>query len=139
MSAGVALRRGGPDPFVTTAEQRVIIGGADLSAQSSAVLRHGAILLAIGLLISVGSFFWKRRASVLVIASSALYLLHLFPFYLIFKYGPAATFRAMWLTGSIPGLRMTALTRDAVLPAAFITAIVLVAREQLFPTVAART
>jgi hypothetical protein len=125
--------------FVTINGTKVVIGGIDFTAQNTAILRHGAIFLAIGFLITVASFFWRRWASVLVIASSTLYILHWFPLHSVLSYGPAATFRGMWLVGSIPGLRMTAVTRDIVLPAAFIVTIVLTVRDRLRRKFAATT
>src|SRR5215831_5292465 len=98
--------------FISSLPSKIIISGIDLSEASTSVTAHQVLLILLGLLIAVFAYVWKKRSSFFVIISSALYLLHWFPYGSIQKYGLVVTFNTMWSIGSNPGLRLTAITRD---------------------------
>ncbi len=112
--------------LVAQRPQKVVVMGTDLSHENTMVLVHGLGFIACGLLLTVAGYIWKMWSSLLVVASSALYLVHWFPFRSAYQYGIVATFKARALLGMNPGYQLSFFTRDVVLPIAFVVALVFV-------------
>jgi hypothetical protein len=116
--------------FVVSVPERIVISGIDVTEANSLVLGHQAIFIAIGLLIAIAGHFVKRWSPFLVVAAAAFYLLHWFPFRAVSTYGVLPVAKAMFLVGSSTGLQLLSITRDLVLPLAFVLSIVLVFVER---------
>lgn len=114
---------------VAGAPDRIVAFGNDITQATTAAIHSGAIFIAFGLTLALSSYVFKRWSPIVVIAASALYLLHWFPLYLVFKHGLIDPFRLKYLIGWNPGLRLSFLTRDVVLPVAFVIALVLAVLE----------
>jgi hypothetical protein len=106
---------------------KVVVLGTDLSHENAMVLIHGLGFISCGILLTAAGYVWKRWSALLLVASSALYLVHWFPFRSAYKYGLVATFKTRALLGMNPGYRLSFITRDIVLPIAFIAVIVILA------------
>jgi hypothetical protein len=115
--------------IILSAPQSIIVSGVDLGPANAIVQRHQLIFIGVGLALAVVGYWGKKWAPPFVIVSSALYLIHWFPFKFIYDYGLAATFNTKLVLGSIPGLRWSSFIRDIVLPIAFATSIVFVLLE----------
>jgi hypothetical protein len=113
--------------FVASVPDKIVISGVDISHANHMVLVHQALFIGFGFALAAAAYFAKRWTFVFVVASSALYLVHWFPFQSIKKYGLVAVSKGMMVVGSNPGLRLTFVTRDIILPIAFVVAIAFVA------------
>jgi hypothetical protein len=102
--------------FVASLSGRVASQAADLLVQQF-------VFIAIGLILAVTAYAYKRWRAALVTGASALYLLHWFPWKSVSKVGPVATGESMLALASTPSLRLMFLLRDVILPVAFIIAI----------------
>jgi hypothetical protein len=114
---------------VASAPNRAVAFGVDISKANTIVFRYQTLFIAVGLALALASCVFKRWSSLLVIAASALYLVHWFPLRSVLTYGFAAPLKAMYLIGDNAGLRLSFFTRDVALPIAFVVAIVLVVLE----------
>ena len=110
---------------VTSDSTPLIVDGVDYTWAQAEIRLHGALLLGIGVAIALLAFIRKPWYWIPAILSPALYLLHWFPFESVSKYGFAAVFEGMAVVGSNPGLRLAFVTRDIILPIAFVLSIVL--------------
>lgn len=115
--------------LVAQRPEKVVVFGTDVSHDNTMVLVHGLVFIACGLLLAIASYIWKRWSSLLVGASSVLYLVSWFPFRSAYQHGLIATFNARFVVGMNPGYRLPFITRDIVLPIAFVLAFVLVMLE----------
>jgi hypothetical protein len=125
--------------FVLQVPDKIVIAGTDLSQANAMVRMHQAVFIGIGLLVAALGYVVKKWSSWLVIVSSALYLVHWFPLQSVQKYGLIAVSKNMWMVGSTPGLTLTSVARDAVLPIMFCASIVLALLEMRRPRVSAAT
>jgi hypothetical protein len=120
--------------FVASLPEKMTISGVDITHANHVVLVHQAFFIGCGLVLAVAAYAAKRWGLLFVVASSVLYLAHWFPFQSVHKYGLIAAYKTMVLVGSSPGLRLSSITRDVILPIAFLAAIALVALEMRGPT-----
>lgn len=104
---------------------RLVISGIDLSDANRTALLHGAFFIGCGLMLASGAFIPRRWTWLLALLSAVLYLVHWFPFQSVKTYGLVTVFKGMFLIGWNPGLRLSFVTRDIVLPIAFVTSIAL--------------
>jgi len=107
----------------------IIVSGVDISHENNMVLAHQAIFIGCGLALSVAAFVRRGWAAFLVVTSAAMYLIHWFPFQPVYKYGLTAVAKSMFILGSNPILQLSSVTRDVILPIAFIVVIVLTVLE----------
>ena len=70
-----------------TPRQSRSLFGTDVSHDNTMVLVRGLVFIACGLLLATASYMWKRRYSLLVGASSVLYLVSWFPFRSAYQHG----------------------------------------------------
>jgi len=112
--------------LVTRAPDTLVISGADIAHENTMVLIHQLIFISFGLLVALAAYFSKKWGAYLVVISAALYLTRWFPLQSIYKYGLSAVAKSMFLIGSNPGVRLSYITGNIVLPILFIASIAFV-------------
>ncbi len=119
--------------LVTHAPDTLVISGVDMAHENAMVLIHQLIFIGFGLLVAIVAYFAKRWGSYLVVVSAAFYLARWFPFQSVYKYGLSAVAKSMFHLGSNPGVRLSYIMGNIVLPILFVASIVFVVIDSRRP------
>lgn len=115
--------------FMLGLPDQIVVDGQDLTHANLIVQTRGLIFVGTGLVLSLIALTTWPWGLAITAASASLYLVRWLPFGLIQDVGLLGAVKRMWIVGSIPGLRLTAIVRDVLLPLAFIAVIAFAIRE----------
>ena|ERR1700674_3058518 len=119
---------------VSIAPESLVVSGVDIGHAAKMVLMHTLIFVALGLALAVAAYFAKRWGQFLTALSAALYLVRWFPFKSVFKFGPSAVAKEMFLIGSNANVMWLSIIGNVVLPVLFVSVIALVLIRARRPT-----
>jgi hypothetical protein len=115
--------------FMLRTPDHAVLFGTDWSDVIQATQRRGLLFVGLGLLTAAVGLITGRFGFLVSIGSAFIYLTHWFPMTLIARNGFGGALVIMRLADSIPGLRMTGVIRDLILPVAFVVSIALCVLE----------
>lgn len=118
---------------VSLAPASLVVSGTDIAHAAKMVLIRTLIFISLGLALAVAAYFAKRWGQLLAALSAVLYLVRWFPFKSVFKFGPSAVAKEMFLIGSNANVMWLSIIGNAVLPVLFISVIALVLIEARRP------
>jgi len=116
----------------------VVVFGVDVTRETKLNELHQTLWIAMGIALVLWSLWVSRWGTLLVVLSSAIYLVNWLPLHSIVTNGLGATARMTWIVGSTPGIRLTYLLWNVLLPIAFAVAVVLSLWEMKRPRAPAR-
>jgi hypothetical protein len=124
---------------VSVAPASLVVSGTDIAHAAKLVLIHTLIFVSLGLALAVAAYFAKGWGQFLAALSAALYLVRWFPIKSVFKFGPFAVAKEMFLIGSNTNVMWLSIIGNVILPILFISVIALVVIPVRRPTSAVVT
>ena len=115
--------------FIAHAPKTLVLSGVDYAHANNIMLLRQFILICFGIGLGVVAHFAGKWGPLIIVVSSALYLIQWFPFRSVYMVGPIAVAKSMFLLGSNQSYVLTSITGDIVLPIIFLSCIVFAALE----------